>query len=200
MTWVESVANVGGVLAIAVASALAGGCAETSLAPPQIHATTLDGKPFDPLAATTEPTVLVFVSTHCPISNRYAPTLHELAEAWRPRGIQMWLVYPDPADGPAEIEAHLRKFELPRQALRDPAHELVARAGVRVTPQAAVFDPPAPAPRYVGRIDDRVVEFGKIRPEAKVPELANAVDAVARGQPAPSAGGKAIGCYISDLK
>jgi hypothetical protein len=35
----------------------------------------LDGSPLDPLAADAPATVLVFVSTHCPISNRYAPTV-----------------------------------------------------------------------------------------------------------------------------
>ena len=94
----------------------------------------------------------------------------------------------------------LRDFDLPPAAIRDPAHELVARAGVRVTPEAAVFAPGDPGPRYVGRIDDRVVEFGKIRATANVPELANAVDAVVSNRSVSPAAGDAIGCYISDLR
>ena len=52
----------------------------------------LDGRAVDPLAADAPATVLLFVSTHCPISNRYAPTMREQAEAWRARGVVAWLV------------------------------------------------------------------------------------------------------------
>ncbi len=187
-------------IAIASAIGLSLACGPASAPTPAARSTTVDGRPLDPLADASGPTVLVFVSTHCPISNRYAPTLRHLADAWRPRGISMWLVYPDPADDAAAIEAHLRAFALPDRALRDPQHDLVSRAGVRVTPEAAVFDPASPSPRWVGRIDDRVVEFGKVRATAEVAELANAVDAVADGRPAPPPGGDAIGCYISDLR
>jgi len=160
----------------------------------------LDGSPVDPLAAEAPATVLLFVSTHCPISNRYAPTIRALAEAWRARGAVAWLVYPDPDDGPAAIAAHQAEHALTLPTVRDPEHQLVARAGVRVTPEAAVFEPHAGAPAYHGRIDDRAVEFGKLRAAAAAHELRDAVDAVLEGRTPAPAGGPAIGCYISDLR
>jgi len=53
---------------------------------------------------------------------------------------------------------------------------------------------------YRGRIDDRVQDFGKIRPEASAHELRDAVEAVLAGSIPRRAGGPAIGCYIADLK
>jgi hypothetical protein len=114
--------------------------------------------------------------------------------------VTAWLVYPDPDDDPAAIAAHLAAHGLALPVVRDPEHQLVARAGVRVTPEAAVFEPGAGAPAYRGRIDDRAVEYGTLRAAASAHELRDAVDAVLDGlEPAP-AGGPAIGCYISDLR
>lgn len=159
----------------------------------------LQGLPVDPLTG-EHVTVLLFVSTHCPISNRYAPTIGALARSWTDRGVHPWLVYPDPDDEPAAIRAHQAEFALDLPALRDPGHLLVARAGARVTPEVAVFGPGAATPAYHGRIDDRVQGFGKIRPEASVHELRDAVDAMLRGEAPRPAQGPAFGCYISDLQ
>lgn len=160
----------------------------------------LDGAVVDPLASEARATVLVFVSTHCPISNRYAPSVRELAAAWRARGVATWLVYPDPDDDAAAITTHQAEHALVLPAVRDPEHRLVAAAGVRVTPEAAVFEAGAAAPAYRGRIDDRAVEFGKLRAAAAAHELRDAVDAVLDGRTPAPAGGPAIGCYISDLR
>ncbi len=182
-------------------------CAEGPASPtmPRAVAFDLQGAPTDPLAGPLDgrpaaATVLVFLSTHCPISDRYAPTLRALAGGWASAGVRMWLVYPDPDDDAAAIAAHQAAFALELPTLRDPGHVLVARAGVRVTPEAAVFGPGAPSPAYRGRIDDRVQGFGKIRPEAGAHELRDAVAAVVRGEPPRPAGGPAIGCYIADLQ
>lgn len=195
------------IVALALAAlALAGGCggpaAERGAAEVVADARVvgLDGAAVDPLAGEAAATVLLFVSTHCPISNRYAPTMAALAEAWRARGAAAWLVYPDPDDDAAAIAAHQAAHALPLPAVRDPEHQLVARAGVRVTPEAAVFQPGAVAPAYRGRIDDRAVEWGKLRAAASAHELRDAVDAVLAGRTPAPAGGPAIGCYISDLR
>lgn len=161
----------------------------------------LDGEPVDPLATEgAKATVLFFVSTHCPIANRYAPTMRRLFEGWQAQGVAAYLVYPDPDDEPVAIREHQAEYALPLPAVRDPAHLLVQRAGVRVTPEAAVFGPGTSAPAYRGRIDDRAVEFGKVRAEATTHELSDAVVAVLAGERPQPAAGPAIGCYISDLR
>ena len=162
----------------------------------------LHGAAIDPLSARDDvaATVLLFVSTHCPISNRYAPTIRRLASGWAERRVATWLVYPDPDDDADAIAAHQSEFSLSLPTVRDPTHRLVARAGARVTPEAAIFVPGTPTPVYAGRIDDRVVTFGTVRAEASSEELYDAVRAVLAGDRPSRAKAPAIGCYISDLR
>lgn len=166
-----------------------------------VHTLDLDGNPLDPLAqGDSAATALLFVSTHCPISNRYAPSLTELAESFAPRGVATWLVYPDPQDTPDKIRTHIAEFSLPTSVVRDPTHALVTLSEAKVTPQAAVFARGSTEPGYVGRIDDRVVEFGKVRETATRSELRDAIGAVLQGHAPKAAAGPPIGCYINDLR
>jgi hypothetical protein len=169
---------------------------------PDREPTGLDGRALDPLASPATPvSVLVFVSTHCPISNRYAPTLRSLHDTYAKHGVAFYLVYPDPADDADAIRSHLREFELPGTPVRDPAHQLVIAAQARVTPEAAVFVAHGKRQElaYHGRIDDRARDFGKVRPQASSHDLADTLDAVLSGSPAPKPETKAVGCYIVDL-
>jgi hypothetical protein len=60
----------------------------------------LDGHTLDPLAgAAARASVFLFTPTDCPISNRYAPELHRIRNAFAPRGIAFLLVYVDPSQG-----------------------------------------------------------------------------------------------------
>lgn len=163
--------------------------------------TTLDGAPFDPLAP--EPgvraTVLVFTLTDCPISNRYAPELRRLHDAFRARGVRFWLVYPRPEDDAAAIRAHLGTFAQGIPALRDPQAALVKATGVTVTPEVAVYDA-AGQQRYRGRIDDRYVEFGVDRPAPTRHDLEEALGAVLAGRAVAEPRTRAIGCFLADLR
>ncbi len=139
----------------------------------------LNGKPVDPLAATPGiiATVLVFTTTDCPISGRYAPEIQRLSALYRSRGIRFVLVFPVPGDRPDVIKAHLSKFAYALPAVRDTAQELVKATGVTVTPEVAVADARG---RFVyrGRIDDWYVDFGRDRPAPTTHDLANALDAI----------------------
>lgn len=159
--------------------------------------TDLDGGPVDPLSGSASATVLVFVSTDCPISNRYVPELGRLRARFESRGVAFWLVYPTAEESPAAIASHQREFGLAWPAVRDPRHALVHRAQVGVTPESAVFARGGSL-AYHGRIDDKIVDFGQARPEATRHELADAIDAVLSGRPAAPAAGSAVGCAISD--
>jgi hypothetical protein len=163
----------------------------------------LSGRVLDPLAsAEAEVTVLVFLSTTCPISNRYAPTIRDLHGRYEARGVAFYLVYPDPGDSPAQVAEHVLAHGLPGLPVRDPGHQLVTRAHARVTPEAAVFG--AVGKRvslaYHGRIDDRVRDFGQIAPQATTHDLAQALDAVLAGRPVALPEAPAVGCFIEDLQ
>lgn len=165
-----------------------------------IHLLDLDGLPHDLEPADHEAfTVVVFTRTDCPISNRYAPEIRQLYERFHPRGVGFYLIYVDPREQPDAIRAHLKEYEYPCLALRDPEHTLVAATGATVTPEAVVFDADRKI-AYRGRIDDRNAAIGQSRSVTTKHDLADAIEATLAGQPVAEPVTKAVGCYIADLK
>jgi peroxiredoxin len=159
----------------------------------------LDGRPFDLWQAGADKvTVAVFTRTDCPISNRYAPDIRQLYESVRPRGVEFYLIYVDPKETSESIRAHLKEYEYPCPALRDPEHTLAAATGATVTPEAVVFDRERKLV-YRGRIDDRNVSLGNSGSVAAKHDLADAIEATLAGQPVAEPETKAVGCYIGDL-
>jgi hypothetical protein len=158
--------------------------------------------PFNDPAA--HAVVLLFTRTDCPISNRYAPEVRRVYEAYSGKGVKFFLVYPDRDETPEGIAKHRAEYGYTMPALPDPSHTLVDRAQATVTPEAAVFVPVAGKADwkliYHGRIDDRYVDFGKSRPAPSVHDLQNAIDAALAGRAVTPDHNKAIGCFIADLR
>lgn len=159
-------------------------------------APTLDGRTAAPLAPedSIDATVLLFVMTDCPISNRYAPEVRRLHDEFAGR-VRFWLVYVDAERPPATLREHHRSFGYPFGALRDVEGALVAHAGATVTPEAAVFDAEQRL-IYRGRIDDRFVSFGVARRAPRTRDLREKLRRIAAGETLAFAGTRAIGCYI----
>ena len=134
-----------------------------------------------------------------PISNRYAPEVRRIAEAFAPKGVRFRLVYPNPAETAAAIREHMSAFAYAgaTEALRDPTHALVKFAGATVTPEAAVYA--AGRIVYRGRIDDRHVDLGVERPSATRRDLFEALTAVVAGKPVTPPTTQAVGCFIADF-
>ncbi|MCC7126867.1 MAG: redoxin domain-containing protein [Acidobacteria bacterium] len=160
----------------------------------------LDGRPVDPLtpSAGDRAAVLVFVTTDCPISNRYAPEVKRLAREYADAGVRTWLVYPVPGDTPEKIKAHAAAFDLDLPIVRDTARALVNRTGVTVTPEVAVYTAEGEM-AYRGRIDDRYVAFGVDRPRPTTRDLEESLAAIAHGGPITPRTTRAIGCFLADL-
>jgi len=168
----------------------------------QIRLEGLDGRPVQALpGAMGATTVFVFVSTDCPIANRYAPELRRIHDRFA-RTAQFWLVYADPAEATEAVRRHAETFGHGFAALRDPRHDLVRLAGAQVTPEAAVFVPGPDGARliYRGRIDDRNVAFGRTRPAPTTHDLEDVLLAVVSGKVAPPRTTTAVGCTIPPLE
>jgi hypothetical protein len=165
-----------------------------------VRVETLAGKAVDPLQASPDvrASVFVFVSVDCPVSNRYAPEVKRLHDAFSSQGVRFTLVYPNPAESVATINDHLKAFSYPVDALRDPKHALVKEAGITITPEAAVFTPDGQL-AYRGRIDDRYVNLGVERPAPTRRDLAEALTDVLAGKPVREARTQAVGCYVADF-
>ena len=160
----------------------------------------LAGKSVNPLAlpAGRVATVLVFTTTDCPISNRYAPEIQGLAARFAKQGIGFTLVYPVGTATTAVIRDHLKQYGYPMAAVRDSAQELVRHTGVQVTPEVAVIGAGGRV-LYKGRIDDRYIELGKDRLQPTDRTLERALDAIVQGKPVAVRETRAVGCFLGDL-
>lgn len=142
-------------------------------------------------------TVLVFVTTDCPISNRYAPEVQRLARRFAGK-VEFKLVYPIPSDSDAAIREHLKKYGFTMPWVRDTTQAFVKKTGATVTPEVAVIDKSGMV-LYRGRIDDRYIDFGRDRPQPTVRDLERSLDAILAGKPVPVKETRAVGCIIADL-
>lgn len=174
--------------------------AVTAAAAQSVQLPDLGGRLVDPLqsAAQSKATVLLFISSDCPISNRYAPAIQRLHDTFTSQGVRFWLVYPNPADSAAVIGTHRKDYRYTIASLRDPQHHAVKLAKVTITPEAAVYDRDKKLV-YRGRIDDRYVSLGLERPAPTKHDLQDALSAVVAGRPVPQATAPAVGCFIADF-
>jgi len=160
----------------------------------------LEGRQTDPLRnQSAKAVVLIFTRTDCPISNRYAPEIRRLYELFSAKGVTFWLVYPDAKESVDAVRRHVEEFGYRCDVLRDPQHALVKTAKAKITPEAAVFIP-GKGLVYHGRIDDRYVDLGKMRPAPTTHDLERVLELVLENKPAPVGVTRAVGCFISDLQ
>ncbi|MEZ5294498.1 MAG: hypothetical protein R2745_25685 [Vicinamibacterales bacterium] len=159
--------------------------------------TDLDGRPLELLRdhGGAGATVLIFTAVDCPISDRYAPAVRRLADAYAAQGVRFWLVYPNAGERPEAARAHASSFLYGLPVALDGRAVLADRAAATVTPEAAVFDRHGRL-QYHGRIDDRWVDFGVDRAVPTTNDLADALAAVVAGRPVARASAPAIGCAI----
>lgn len=141
-------------------------------------------------------TALIFLAPDCPISNALIPEMNRLVEKFSPRGVAFFFVYAERDLADMAAAKHARDFGLVAPAAVDRAGDLTAKAGAKVTPEAAVFSRKGSV-LYRGRINDLFAALGKKRTEPTTHDLRDALDAILAGKAPPVASSPAIGCYIS---
>jgi hypothetical protein len=141
--------------------------------------------------------VLFFVTTDCPLSNGYAPEMNRIQQAYAPRGVLFYAVQGDTTIPDAEVRRHARDYAYRFPALLDPLLVLARHSGASVTPEAVALSPEGVV-LYLGRIDNRVEDFGKTRIQATQFDLRDALDAVLAGRPVPRPRTRALGCAITN--
>ena len=142
--------------------------------------------------------VLFFVSTDCPVANSYVPEMNRLHDAYAPRGVLFLAVQTDNGAPDAAIRKYAGDYRYDYPMLLDRRQELVRMADATTVPQVAVFTDGGRRV-YLGRIDNRVEDFGKQRYQATEADLREALDAVLAGKQPPRATTKSIGCAITRL-
>jgi len=140
--------------------------------------------------------VLFFVGQDCPISNAMMPEANRIVEKYAPLGVVFYFVYPEDDLTDEEAARHAKDFGLKAPVTVDRERRLVAKAGVKVTPEAAVFDG-AGRVVYHGRINDLYAGLEQRREAASTHDLRDALDAVVAGRLPPVPTIPAVGCFIS---
>jgi len=142
--------------------------------------------------------VLFFVSTDCPVANSYVPEMNRIHDAYQARGVLFLAVQTDTTAADGAVARYATDFRYSFPMLLDPHQAMVRLADAAMVPQAAVFTPEGRRV-YLGRIDNRVEDFGKQRYQATEADLREALDAVLAGKQPPHATTKSIGCAITRL-
>ena len=139
--------------------------------------------------------LLFFISSDCPISNRYAPEIQRVCSDYQSRGVRCVAVYPEAPDA-ATVKRHRREygFAAAIPAVIDRDRSLVRAVGPRVTPEAAIYTSRGRV--YKGRIDDLYVDVGRTRRAPTRRDLRLALDAALAGRSIAPPDTEAVGCFI----
>ena len=168
---------------------------------PELRASSIHGGPRQPFRCEggERAAAVIFITTDCPIANRYAPELERLRADFEGKGVKLTLAHVDPELSDDEARAHAAQFALKAAVVVDRKHVLVRASGATVTPEAVVVDP-AGHIRYRGRIDDWFTDFGKSRRKPSQHDLRDALQAVLEGRPVKNPQTKAVGCLMPKLR
>lgn len=139
-------------------------------------------------------TLLFFISTDCPIANRYAPEIRRIATQYSKRDVATYRVYVAGKEKVKETIMHGKDFKLNFPILLDPNKKLVAATGATVTPEACLISPKGMIV-YRGRIDNQNIEHGSIRKDYRR-DLRIALDEFLAGKPVTISATSPIGCFL----
>jgi peroxiredoxin len=147
-------------------------------------------KAFTTLSAGKKASVIVYVSTECPVSNAYNQRLAQLATDYQAKGVRFIGIDSNEGEAPADIAALAQKASWSFPVLKDDKNIIADRFEAQVTPEVYITDGKGVLV-YHGPIDDSQNEQ-----YVKTRFVANALDALLAGQPAPAATKRAFGCGI----
>ena len=108
--------------------------------------------------------------------------MNRIRDAYAARGVAVYAVQADPSVPEPEVIRYAKEYRYTFPLLIDPKQTLVRHVGATVTPQAAILATDGKL-LYLGRIDNRVADFGKQRLQATGFDLRESLDAILSGKP-----------------
>ncbi|HYE12900.1 MAG TPA: thioredoxin family protein [Pyrinomonadaceae bacterium] len=135
-------------------------------------------------------TVIIFVSTDCPVSNAYNERMEKLATDYKSRGISVIGINSNATETASQVKEHAAARGLTFPILKDAGNRVADRLQARATPEAYVLDASNKL-AYRGRIDNS--RDGKSITSS---ELRDALEAILAGRPVEKTEVSAFGCSI----
>lgn len=154
-----------------------------------------DGKEFslNNVLKENKLTVVMFISTECPVSNAYNDRMGKLFETYTRKGVSILAVNANKAEDVKTIAVHAKEHGFKFPVLKDEKNKIADLYGAEVTPETFLIDRKGKL-LYHGRIDDnRKVD------NVQSHDLSAALDAVLAGKSVTRAEAKAMGCTIKRL-
>jgi hypothetical protein len=139
-------------------------------------------------------TVVIFISTKCPISNSYNDRMNSVFKDYSDRGVRFVFVNANSNEPLEEIEEHARANQFAFKVYKDVNNVLANQFDASVTPETYVFDSSGTL-QYHGQVDDASNEA-----RVRVRGLRTALDAVLAGKPVELKETKAFGCTIKKVR
>lgn len=140
--------------------------------------------------------VLFIQGNGCPIARNAVPALTALREEFQPRGVEFFMLNPQPQDNRDSIAKEAKKFSYDFPILVDDSQLVAETLGVDRTSETFILDPRTMTVLYRGPIDDRL-GYETQKPEATAHYLRDALAAVLSGETVAANTPEAPGCLVS---
>jgi peroxiredoxin len=135
-------------------------------------------------------TVLIFVSTQCPVSNAYNERMEKLAQDYKARGVSVVGINSNSSESAEDIKNHASQNKLTFTILKDNGNKVADQLGATNTPEVFFLDANNKLV-YRGRIDNSRNTQG-----VSSNDLRDAIDATLSGKPVANNFVRAFGCSI----
>ncbi len=140
-------------------------------------------------------TVVIFISTECPVSNGYNERMVKLSEKYYESNVKFLGINSNKAESIEDISDHSKKHKFPFPVLKDENNIVADNYAAMVTPEVFVINAKGTL-LYHGRIDDS----WKKESEVKEKDLENALDALLAKKEPPKSETTARGCSIKRVE
>lgn len=140
-------------------------------------------------------TVVVFISTDCPVANSYQPTLRNLGKEFSGSKLQLLMVHGNPQTTIDQARKHQQEYQIDWPVVLDSDQRIAMELKAKNIPEAFLLDSKGTV-LYRGRIDDQYAALGKKRPAPTEHNLSEAITAFLNGEPIPQKETQAVGCVI----
>jgi peroxiredoxin len=135
-------------------------------------------------------TVLIFISTQCPVSNGYNERMEKLAADYKAKGVNVIGINANAPESLDDIKAHAARNNLTFTILKDAGSHVADQLGATNTPEAFLLDATGKLV-YRGRIDN-----SRSGQAINSNDLRDAIEATLAGKPIANSFVRAFGCSI----